>query len=152
MFQHRRKKHDSIECEVQADFAFISQRGETSEHDTGRNIKILVMTELLSGCVAFVVVNENKAQVQSLIEKWLDSFGLVSQQTSIILHTDDEVSVGELVGRASRHYLFQIRRAAPQQHRSIGGAERSVRKLKESLAVLRADLNRQGYDIRYLFI
>ena len=101
--------------------------------------------------MAFVVVNENKAQVQSLIEKWLDSFGLVSQQTPIILHTDDEVSVGELVGRSSRHYLFQVRRAAPQQHRSIRGAERSVRKLKESLSVLRADLNRQGYDIRYSF-
>ena len=109
------------------------------------------MTELLSGCVGFVVVSENKAQVQSAIERWLDSFGLVSQQTSIVLHTDDEVSAGELVGRSSKHYLFQIRRAAPQQHRSIGGAERSVRKLKESLAVLRADLNKQGYDIRYSF-
>ena len=68
-----------------------------------------------------------------------------------MLHTDDEISVGELVGRSSKHYLFQIRRAAPQQHRSIGGAERSVRKLKESLAVLRADLNKQGYDVRYSF-
>ena len=151
VFQRRRKKHDKVECEVQADFAFISKRGETSEHDTGRNIKVLVMTELLSGCIGFVVVSENKAQVQTAIERWLDSFGLVSQQTSIVLHTDDEVSVGELVGRSSKHYLFQIRRAAPQQHRSIGGAERSVRKLKESLAVLRADLNKQGYDVRYSF-
>ena len=151
VFQHRRKKHDKVECEVQADFAFISKRGETSEHDTGRNIKVLVMTELLSGCIGFVVVSENKAQVQTAIARWLDSFGLVSQQTSIVLHTDDEVSVGELVGRSSKHYLFQIRRAAPQQHRSIGGAERSVRKLKESLAVLRADLNKQGYDVRYCF-
>ena len=151
VFQHRRKKHNAVECEVQADFAFISHRGEVTELDSGKNIKVLVMTELLSGCVAFVVVSENKSQVQSLIERWLDSFGLVSQQTSIILHTDDEVSVGELVGRSSRHYLFQIRRAAPQQHRSIGGAERSVRKLKESLAVLRSDLNRQGYDVRYSY-
>ena len=33
----------------------------------------------------------------------------------------------------------------------MGGAERSVRKLKESLSVMRADLNRQGYDIRFCF-
>ena len=75
----------------------------------------------------------------------------MSHQTSIILHTDDERSVGELVGRSSKHYLFQIRRAAPQQHRSIGGTERGVRKLKEGLSVLRSDLNKQGYDVRYSF-
>ena len=55
------------------------------------------------------------------------------------------------MGRSSKHYLFQIRRAAPQQHRSIGGAERGVRKLKEGLSVLRSDLNKQGYDVRYSF-
>ncbi len=106
------------------------------------------MTELLSGCVGFVVVSENRTQVQVAIERWVDSFGLASQQTPITLHTDDEVAVGELVGGPSKHYLFQVRRAAPQQHRSIGGAERSVSKLKESLAVPRSDLNKQGYDIR----
>ena len=151
VFRHRRKAQDAIECEVQADFCFITRRGELNEEDHGRNIKVLVLTEMLSGCVGFIVVNENKAQVQSTIERWLDSFGLMSQQTSIVLHTDDEVSVGELVGRSTKHYVFQLRRAAPQQHRSIGGAERSVRKLKESLAVLRADLNKQGFDIRYSF-
>ena len=56
-----------------------------------------------------------------------------------------------MVGKSTRHYLFQVRTAAPQQHRSVGGAERAVRKLKESLAVLRGDLNRQGLDIQYSY-
>ena len=153
MFAHRRRKKDSVECELQADFCFLSRRGEIVESDDAheRNIKILVITEMLSGCIAFIVVTDRRDQVQTQVCSWLDSFGLMSHQTSIILHTDDERSVGELVGRSSKHYLFQIRRAAPQQHRSIGGAERGVRKLKEGLSVLRSDLNKQGYDVRYSF-
>ena len=90
-------------------------------------------------------------QVNSDIEKWLDSFGLTSSMTSIILHTDQEKAVGDVVTKATRKYLFQIRRAAPQQHRSIGAAERAVRKLKESLAALRSDINKFGLDVRFSF-
>ena len=153
VFAHRRRKKDSVECELQADFCFLSRRGEIVESDDAheRNMKILVITDMLSGCIAFIVVTDRRDQVQTQVCSWLDSFGLMSHQTSIILHTDDERSVGELVGRSSKHYLFQIRRAAPQQHRSIGGAERGVRKLKEGLSVLRSDLNKQGYDVRYSF-
>ena len=152
VFQHRRRGLQNIECEVQADFAFITKKGEVSEEDSRRStMKVLVLTELLSGCVGFVVVSDNLVQVNSDIEKWLDSFGLTSSITSVILHTDDEKAVGDLVTKATRKYLFQIRRAAPQQHRSIGAAERAVRKLKESLSVLRADLNKHGVDVRFSF-
>ena len=114
-------------------------------------MKVLVLTEMLSGCVGYVLTCENKQRVNGDIETWLDSFGLMSNLTSVVLYTDDEKAVGDLVGKSTRHYLFQVRRAAPQQHRSVGGAERAVRKLKESLAVLRGDLNRQGLDIQYSY-
>ena len=39
-----------------------------------------------------------------------------------------------------------VRRVRPQQHQSNGGAERAVRRLKESLAVLRAEMNDGGAD------
>ena len=152
VFKHRRRGLQNIEVEVQADFAFITKNGEVDEEDSRfRNMKVLVLTELLSGCVGFVIVSENVQQVNSDIEKWLDSFGLSSSMTSVILHTDDEKAVGDLVIKSTRKYLFQVRRAAPQQHHSIGAAERAVRKLKESLAVLRADLNKHGVDIRYSY-
>ena len=64
-------------------------------------------------------------------------------------HTDSERAVGELIGNSTGRYTFSIRRAFPQQHRSVGGAERTVRELKESLSVLRADLNAQGLDILF---
>ena len=45
-----------------------------------------------------------------------------------------------------------VRRARPQQHQSNGGAERAVRRLKESLAVLRAEMNDGGADVNFLHV
>jgi len=66
---------------------------------------------------------------------------LASSTSSVVLHTDAERAVSELVGTSSEKYTFMVRRARPQQHQSNGGAERAVRRLKESLAVLRAEMN-----------
>ena len=52
--------------------------------------------------------------------------------------------MSELVGTSSDKYTFLVRRARPQQHQSNGGAERAVRRLKESLAVLRAEMSQGG--------
>ena len=85
--------------------------------------------------------------VKGLIQKWLDHFGLASSTSSVVLHTDAERAVSELVGTSSDKYTFLVRRARPQQHQSNGGAERAVRRLKESLAVLRAEMNQGGADV-----
>ena len=58
-----------------------------------------------------------------------------------MLHTDAERAVSELVGTSSEKYAFMVRCARPQQHQSNGGAERAVRRLKESFAVLSAEMN-----------
>ena len=57
--------------------------------------------------------------------------------------------MGEIIGNSTGRYTFSICRAAPQQHRSVGAAERTVRELKESFSVLRADLNAQGLDVTF---
>ena len=75
--------------------------------------------------------------------------GLSSERASILLHTDSERAVSELVTKASDRFVFIVRRAAPQQHRSVGHAERAVRRLNESLAVVRSDLNRAAVDIAF---
>ena len=81
--------------------------------------------------------------------RWLEHFGLTSTTTGVILHTDAERAVAELVGKSSERYTFNVRRANPQQHQSVGAAERAVRRLKESLSVLRADLNSGGADVTF---
>ena len=37
VFQHRRRDLQHIECEVQADFAFVTKTGEVSEEDSRRS-------------------------------------------------------------------------------------------------------------------
>ena len=147
-FKHRRRARDFIESEVQADFGFISQHGEVSETESPGAIKILVMTEMVSNAIAYVVVGEDTNKVRAQITKWLLHFGLESERMSIILHTDAEQAVRNLVTSSSSRFSFQVRKAGNQQHQSIGGAERGVRRMKESLAILRADLIQNGWDVR----
>ena len=91
--------------------------------------------------------------MRNQICKWLDHFGLASSKasstSSVVLHTDAERAVSELVGTSSDKYTFLVRRARLQQHQSNGGAERAVRRLKESLAVsvVRAEMNQGGADV-----
>eukprot|EP00435_Cladocopium_sp_Y103_P024700 s2809_g6.t1 len=146
-FQHRRRREGALETEVQADFGFLTTRGEMVDDEAEGTIKVLVLTELSTNCVGYVVVGHEARHVKTQICKWLDHFGLASSTSSVVLHTDAERAVSELVGTSSEKYTFLIRRARPQQHQSNGGAERAVRRLKESLAVLRAEMNEGGADI-----
>ena len=148
VFHHRRRRANMLETEVQADFAFLTTRGEVVSEDAPGTIKVLVLTELSSGCIGYVVVENDVSKVRTQICRWLEHFGLTSTRTGVILHTDAERAVAELVGKSSERYTFNVRRANPQQHQSVGAAERAVRRLKESLSVLRADLNSGGADVK----
>ena len=146
---HRRRKGDTVETEVQADFGFLSQHGEVSEVERSGAVRVLVLTELLSGAVGYVVVGDDLSKSRGLVSKWLQHFGLENETCSVILHTDAEQAVRSLVTSSTSKIVFQVRKARNQQHQSIGGAERSVRRLRETLAILRADLNQAGWDIRF---
>jgi len=134
-FHHRRRREGALETEEQADFAFLTTRGEVVDEESENTIKILVRTELATNCIGYVIVTSEARKVKSQICKWLDHhFGLSSSTSSVVLHTDAERAVSELVGTSSEKYTFMVRRARPQQqHQSNGGAERAVRRLKESL-------------------
>ena len=148
VFQHRRKRESSKQVELQADFGFLSQTGEISMQESERAVKILVISEMMSGSLGAIVMGD-EARVHRQLKEWLDHFGIASKDTTVVVRTDAEIAVGEVFSRAIAGYKFMIRRASPQQHRSIGAAERGVREIKESLAVLRADLNLQGLDIAF---
>ena len=127
---------------------FWTTRGEMADDEADGTMKVLVLTELSTNCVGYVIVGQETPPVKNQICKWLDHFGLASSSTSsVVLHTDAERAVSELVGTSSEKYTFLVRRARPQQHQSNGGAEQAVRRLKESLAVLRAEMNQGGADV-----
>ena len=117
------------------------------EEETEGTIKVLALTELSTNCVGYVVLGSEVRSAKSQICKWLDHFVLASSTSSVVLHTDAKRAVSELVGTSSEKYTFLVRRARPQQHQSNGAAERAVRRLKESLDVLRAEMNQGGADV-----
>ena len=149
VFRHRRDKGDRKEVSIQADFAFLNTTGEINADELPGSVRILVLTEMMSRCIGYVVVGEDVEAARRQIVVWLQLFGLTSKAVSIDVHTDSERAVGEIIGNSTGRYTFSIRRAAPQQHRSVGAAERTVRELKESFSVLRADLNTQGLDVTF---
>ena len=149
VFQRRRDKGDRKEVSIQADFAFLNTTGEIVADELPGSVKILVLTEMMSRCIGYVVVGEDVEAARRQIVVWLQHFCLTSKAVSIDVHTDSERAVGEIIGNSTGRYTFSIRRAAPQQHRSVGAAERTVRELKESFSVLRADLNAQGLDVMF---
>ena len=76
VFHHRRRRANMLETEVQADFAFLTTRGEVVSEDAPGTIKVLVLTELSSGCIGYVVVESDVSKVRTQICRWLEHFGL----------------------------------------------------------------------------
>ena len=137
-FAHRRRREGALECELQADFAYLSTRGELTDVEVDNCFKVLVLAEMASNGVAYVLVKGDLVSTRNETSKWLEHLGLSSERSSVILHTDSEHAVSHLVSRVSSRFNFAVRRASPQQHRSVGAAERCVRRLKESMAMLRS--------------
>ena len=59
VFQHRRDKGDRKEVSIQADFAFLNTTGEIVADELPGSVKILVLTEMMSRCIGYVVVGED---------------------------------------------------------------------------------------------
>ena len=147
MYQRRRRVQGRMESEVYADFFFLSSTGEDMRRVRADNLRVLVLTERMSGMMGAVVPSSDVAQTRTKIVKWLREFGLESGTASIVLVTDAEEAVSDLVAGASGEFSFQVRKAAPQDHEANGLAERALRNLREALQTLRADLNQEQLDV-----
>ena len=64
-------------------------------------MKILVLTEMMSRCIGYVVVGEDVEAARRQIAVWLQHFGLTSKAVSIDVHTDSERAVIPLVATRS---------------------------------------------------
>eukprot|EP00439_Symbiodinium_sp_Y106_P072684 s1971_g13.t1 len=145
--QHMRKSERGVETEIVADFMFLDSAGETisvAEQQSSTSFKVLVLREAFSSSIGAVMNSENIAKDRSLLLKWLAEFGLSSSAASVVLLTDSEEAVKSFVANASDKYAFMVRKAAPQAHEQLGGAERAVRVLKEGLATLQSDFQSLG--------
>ena len=148
---HRRRvEKNKLQTEIQADFVFISMVGETVEVFEGEresSLKVLALKEMYSSSIGVVVMTENVKRDRDMLVHWLSEFGLLSSETSITLLTDAEQTVQSFVTGCSEKFDFLVRKAAPQNHESVGGVERVNRLLREQLAVLQSEFQSLGYTL-----
>ena len=134
--QHRRVVTKKNEPVIQADIFYVDQH------------RYIVLAEAVSGLVGVSYVHGSSDKTTSNVRAFFNDLGfshLTSSSIAIEVKTDAEVAVGQIVTRAQQG--VKVVKAAPQAHASIGLAERSVRKLTEGAACIRADMRFHGFDI-----
>ena len=133
-----RRKQQPQRFQLQCDFKEVSfVKGKC---------KFLVMAHAMTGCIGLAAVGDNSSRTVASIRDFLQFLGFVGNGPNIEILTDSELAVGKLMKQCStdgRHLIVQ--RAAPQEHQTIGLAERSVRKLKESIRAIEIQLEDYGF-------
>ena len=124
--------------ELHSDFFFIGKE------------KFLVVADLSSHMFGALWMSPNSDVNHRNLSYWLKEFGCMDGNPQGVLHvyTDDEVAVGAVFQDAKLDKPVKVTRAAPQSPETNGLAERCVRTLKETLVVLRMDLQTSGLDIQ----
>ena len=85
VFQHRRRQDGQFEAEVQADFGYITKRGEVSLAESEEGIfKVLILTELSTNAVGYVVIHDDMRWNRVQVAKWMHHFGFTSSNASIV--------------------------------------------------------------------
>ena len=73
-FQHRRCKDGQCEAEVQADFGFITKRGEISLAESDEGIfKVLILKRLSTNAVGYVLVHDDLRWDRVQVAKWMQN-------------------------------------------------------------------------------
>ena len=127
-----------IIMELHSDFFFIGKE------------KFLVVADLSSHMFGALWMSPNSDVNHRNLSYWLKEFGCMDGNPQGVLHvyTVDEVAVGAVFQDAKLDKPVKVTRAAPQSPETNGLAERCVRTLKETLVVLRMDLQTSGLDIQ----
>ena len=78
-FQHRRRTAKGLSTEFQADFCWLKKEGEVLDHmENQENLKILVVVELATNNVGYIVIGEDKNAIHSQINQYLQQCGISS--------------------------------------------------------------------------
>ena len=115
--QHRRKKQGEAGVEIVADFAMLERE------------KVLCLVEGSSGSIGYIHVSSNRDLTVRELLKWCESIGVTGPSTAVILVRADLEPA--LLSLLKQGIPGKVESVPPQSPEMVGGAERSVRRLKE---------------------
>ena len=131
--KHRRKQGERG-IEVQADFAVFE------------DFRVLCLVETSSGSLGYIYMRANREVSLNETLAWARSVGITGPSSCVVyIKHDAEPS---LVSSLEKALPAKLEKSAPQSHESVGNAERSVRYLQETLAILKQDLLDAGFRLK----
>ena len=144
--RHARKKTEKgLNTEIFADFGFLNRDSEVSTSETRGSYKFLALKETFSSSIGCVLITGDPQRDKVNVCKRLNEFGLKGGDVSVSRVTDAESAVSALVSEAGGAFHFSVKRAGPQNHETVGHAERTIRWIKESVRT--AGIPKAGFDI-----
>ena len=109
---------------------------------------MLALHERSTSFIGAIVMTSDVSQDRNLFCKWLQEMGVSSVGgVSIQLTTDAEPAAASFITGASQGHQWMVERSAPQNHDFIGAAERTVRTIKEGLALIQSELAEQNLNL-----
>ena len=98
--------------------------------------------------VGVVHMGPNTDHVRASVQRWLGEMGCLGDSHGVlVVSTDDEEAVGNVVSRLQVGKDVRISKAPPQGQAMNGSAERSVRAIKENFVCVSEELRMQGLAI-----
>ncbi len=145
----RRKTQRGVVSEVVADFGFLNKDSEVSISETRGSYKFLALKETFSSSIGCVLITGDPQRDLLNVCKWLNEFGLKGGEVLVSLVTDAGSAVSAQVSEAGGGSHFSVKRAGPQNHETVGHAERTIRWSKESVRTLMLEFQKQGLTLAF---
>ena len=122
---------------IQADFFFVGLKNQ--------KLKFVACAEAMTGMVGASFCGPDVDATLRQLSCFFRDLGLNENSTPVETLTDAEPAISSLLSKLP--FKLLLKKSAPQEHRTIGRAERTVRRFKEMISCIRSDLRSQGFDI-----
>ena len=122
---------------IQADFFFVGLRNQ--------KLKFVACAEAMTGMVGASFCGPDVKATLRQLSCFFRELGLNEQSGPVETLTDAEPAIASLFSKLP--FKLLLKKPAPQEHRAIGRAERTVRRFKEMISCIRSDLRAGGFDI-----
>ena len=135
---------------LQADFGYLEMAGYPEKTKHPEKQKFLVIYRPETQCMFAIVAFSSVDKTRACIRRASEFLGLLGEGDPIELDSDAESAVSHLVKGVDMNgrHLVPLK-GAPERHGFVGGAERSIRQVKESCQIVLIELQEHGMQMSF---
>ena len=135
---------------LQADFGYLEMAVYPEKTKHPEKQKFLVIYHPETQCMFAIVAFSSVDKTRACIRRAFEFLGLLGEGDPIELDSDAESAVSHLVKGVDMNgrHLVPLK-GAPERHGFVGGAERSIRQVKESCQIVLIELQEHGMQMSF---